>query len=187
MTTLEQQIGENVRALRGQRSMQALGLALEPFTGRAWSRQAVWDAERGHRAFTAAELLALAGALGVTLPQLFETSGSITMPSGESLPASAVDALLAGTNRGKDRTLRLRRELRGLRAFQGELSYLSTILGVQVARLERALSGAPAPEFETGRPAGWMLHKADEQAEKWAAGGPKGYTETTYEEDQRDE
>ena len=168
--------------------MQKLGSALEQFTGKAWSRQAVWDAEQGRRAFTAAELLALAGALNVTLPQLLETSESVTMPSGATLPPSSVDALLAGTNRDKDRTMKLRNELRGLRRLHGQIIHLSTVFAVQIARLDRALNGAPDPAEWSGNDAlSYLVRMADEQAQKWAEPDTQeSYAETnlSFEEDQ---
>jgi len=165
--------------------MQTLGAALASFTGKAWTRQAVWDAEQGRRVFTAAELLALAGVLGVTVPQLFETAESVVMPSGEPLPAASLDSLLAGTNRDKDRTQALRHELRGLKETSGALAQLQMVLRVQIERAERALAGAPEfdPDTGSGQARDWALTRANEQAQKWAYPDTRA-VETTWKEEQ---
>jgi transcriptional regulator with XRE-family HTH domain len=71
-TDLEQVIGQRIRDRRGQLglSQAALGRAVGARLGREWTRQAVCAAEKGGRAFTAAELCAIAGALGMTVTQL---------------------------------------------------------------------------------------------------------------------
>jgi len=70
-------------------SQEELGRRLEPLLGKAWPRQAVWAAERGQRAFTAAELLALATALETT-PGLLITPHpwveTVETPGGASVP-----------------------------------------------------------------------------------------------------
>lgn len=52
-----------------------------------WAKQAVWQAERGERAFTAVELVAFALVLGVTLEDLLypidDPDEEIEMPSGD--------------------------------------------------------------------------------------------------------
>lgn len=145
MATLEEAIGANIRALRGETPMQALGAALAPFLGKPWSRQAVWEAERGRRAFTAAELLALAAALGVTLPQLFESSDPIQMPSGRTLDEVALDALTTGTNDDRERLERLLVSWRGMHKTGQRINALSMVHTAQVARLKAAIIGAPDP------------------------------------------
>lgn len=52
-------------------SLTQLGQALGTYLGKPWSRQAVHQAERGRRAFTAAEMAALALALDTSVPALF--------------------------------------------------------------------------------------------------------------------
>jgi hypothetical protein len=52
-------------------SLTQLGEALGRYLDRPWSRQAVHQAERGRRAFTAAELAAFALALDTSVPALF--------------------------------------------------------------------------------------------------------------------
>lgn len=69
---IEEAIGKNVLGIREDRDMSQaeLGEALAAYLGKPWSRQAVSAAEKGRRAFTAAELLALAHVLDTTLYRL---------------------------------------------------------------------------------------------------------------------
>jgi transcriptional regulator with XRE-family HTH domain len=62
-----------IASLRAQRhlSLADLGEALGRYLGKPWSRQAVHQAERGQRSFTAAELTALALALDTSVQALF--------------------------------------------------------------------------------------------------------------------
>jgi transcriptional regulator with XRE-family HTH domain len=70
---VEAAIGNQIARLRETRQMSLtqLGEALGQYLDRPWSRQAVHQAERGRRAFTAAELAALALALDTSVPALF--------------------------------------------------------------------------------------------------------------------
>jgi transcriptional regulator with XRE-family HTH domain len=70
---VEEAIGRQVSRLRAQRrlSLTDLGEALGQYLDRPWSRQAVHQAERGQRSFTAAELTALALVLDTSVPALF--------------------------------------------------------------------------------------------------------------------
>ena len=70
---VEAAIGNQIARLRETRQMSLtqLGEALGRYLDRPWSRQAVHQAERGRRAFTAAELAALALALDTSVPALF--------------------------------------------------------------------------------------------------------------------
>ncbi|HEX6526674.1 MAG TPA: helix-turn-helix domain-containing protein [Streptosporangiaceae bacterium] len=70
---IEAGIGKQIARLREARQMSLtqLGEALEQYLGKPWSRQAVHQAERGSRAFTAAEIAALALALETSVPALF--------------------------------------------------------------------------------------------------------------------
>src|SRR5665811_191454 len=52
MTTLQEHIGGNVKSYRGNTSPREFGAALAPWLGKPWTRQAVWEAENGKRAFT---------------------------------------------------------------------------------------------------------------------------------------
>jgi transcriptional regulator with XRE-family HTH domain len=70
---VEEAIGTQVSRLRARRrlSLTDLGEALGQYLDKPWSRQAVHQAERGQRSFTAAELTALALALDTSVPALF--------------------------------------------------------------------------------------------------------------------
>ncbi|MEU3413739.1 helix-turn-helix transcriptional regulator [Streptomyces sp. NPDC006658] len=70
---IEEVIGANVQWIREDQGMtQAqLGEAVAAHLGKPWSRQAVSAAEKGRRAFSAADLLALALVLDVTIPSFF--------------------------------------------------------------------------------------------------------------------
>jgi transcriptional regulator with XRE-family HTH domain len=88
--TVEELVGQNVRERRKRRGMtqEGLGAELEQYLGRAWSRQAVSQAESGQRAFPASELLALTLALECTVNHLLNPpglDGSVTLPGGFNL------------------------------------------------------------------------------------------------------
>jgi len=70
---VEEAIGRQIARLRAQRqlSLADLGQSLARYLGKPWSRQAVHQAERGQRSFTAAELTALALALDTSVQALF--------------------------------------------------------------------------------------------------------------------
>ncbi|MEU3432394.1 helix-turn-helix transcriptional regulator [Streptomyces sp. NPDC006863] len=68
-------IGEHLRRLRRQAGMSQAeaGVAIAAHRGApSWSRQAVNAAERGNRAWTADDVVALAATFGVTPGSLFE-------------------------------------------------------------------------------------------------------------------
>ena len=70
---VEEVIGRQIARLRAQRqlSLADLGEVLGRYLGKPWSRQAVHQAERGQRSFTAAELAALALVLDTSVQALF--------------------------------------------------------------------------------------------------------------------
>lgn len=86
---VEAVIGKQIARLREARrmSLTQLGEALGRYLDRPWSRQAVHQAERGRRAFTACELAALALVLDTSVPALFRTDAEQV-----ELPASTVAA-----------------------------------------------------------------------------------------------
>ena len=93
---VEAAIGEQIARLRETRQMSLtqLGRAIVRYLGKPWSRQAVHQAERGRRAFTAAELAAIALALDTSIPALFLTdSGQIELP-GQTVSAEDYRAIL---------------------------------------------------------------------------------------------
>lgn len=81
--TIEQVIGENVARLRQQRdwNQRQLGEALELATGKRWERQAVWAAERGKRAWAAADLIGLAEVFDVAIGELMATPDAVLVGS----------------------------------------------------------------------------------------------------------
>lgn len=74
---VEEAIGRQIARLREARgmSLSELGEAVGLYLDRPWRRQAVHQAERGRRAFTAAELTALALALETSIPTLLHADG----------------------------------------------------------------------------------------------------------------
>lgn len=86
---VEEAVGRQIAGLRAQRglSLTELGETLGGYLDKPWSRQAVHQAERGRRAFTAAELTALALALDTSVPALFRAEDQPI-----ELPGRAVSA-----------------------------------------------------------------------------------------------
>ena len=102
---VEEAVGRQIARLRAQRqlSLAGLGKALGCYLGKPWSRQAVHQAERGQRSFTAAELTALALALDTSVQALFRAEGDqIELPGRAITPEEYRGILL---NRQKDTPL----------------------------------------------------------------------------------
>jgi transcriptional regulator with XRE-family HTH domain len=98
---LEEVIGDRIAVVRTERGMSQaeLGAALAEHLDRPWSRQAVYTAEKGKRAFTAAELVALALVLEIEVPELMtpdirRMNEIIELPSS-ALPAKRLTELVA--------------------------------------------------------------------------------------------
>jgi transcriptional regulator with XRE-family HTH domain len=93
---VEAAIGEQVARLREARQMSLtqLGQAMGRYLGKPWSRQAVHQAERGRRAFTAAELAAIALALDTSIPALFLTDSAQVELPGQAVSAEEYRAIL---------------------------------------------------------------------------------------------
>jgi transcriptional regulator with XRE-family HTH domain len=109
---VETAIGAQIARLRETRqmSLSQLGEAMGRYLDKPWSRQAVHQAERGRRAFTAAELAALALVLDTSVPALFhvdaepiELPGAAVSPqdyrgillyAGDYAPLDGVDELM---------------------------------------------------------------------------------------------
>ncbi|GAA3655494.1 hypothetical protein GCM10022224_018270 [Nonomuraea antimicrobica] len=95
---VEEAIGRQIARLRAERrmSLTELGEALGRYLDRPWSRQAVHQAERGQRAFTAAELTALALVLDTAVPVLFRAEDDrIELPGGAVSPEEYRGILLS--------------------------------------------------------------------------------------------
>jgi len=100
---IEQVIGGAIREWREFTGLtqSQLGQALATHTGIAWSRQAVSAAEAGNRAFSAADLLALALTLKVEFGQLLCPASLgenqiLELPSGDHVPARILVDLYYG-------------------------------------------------------------------------------------------
>src|SRR4051812_27415818 len=69
---IEQAIGARLRAARDEQGMtlEAVGNEMGTYLGKAWTPQAVWQAEQVRRDFRAAQLLAFALVFEIPLVQL---------------------------------------------------------------------------------------------------------------------
>jgi transcriptional regulator with XRE-family HTH domain len=106
-------VGYRIREARKSLTMSQaqLGEALGDWLGKAWFPQAVSEAEKGRRAFTAEEILVIAHVLArpvawFFIPPLYTVSGDahvqdFDLPSGEVLSAGELsETALAGGERG---------------------------------------------------------------------------------------
>jgi transcriptional regulator with XRE-family HTH domain len=102
---VEEAIGRQIALLRAQRqlSLTDLGEALGRYLDKPWSRQAVHQAERGRRSFTAAELTALALALDTSVPALFRAEDDRIELPGRALSPEEYRGILL--NRDRDAPL----------------------------------------------------------------------------------
>lgn len=76
---IEDVIGHRITVARAATGMkqEQIGEKLGAHLGKAWPRQAVSAAEKGRRAFTAAELVAFAMVLGCTIESLLEPPADV--------------------------------------------------------------------------------------------------------------
>jgi len=102
---VEEAIGRQIAHRRAQRqlSLADLGEALGRYLGKPWSRQAVHQAERGQRSFTAAELTALALVLDTSIQALFRAEGNHVELPGRAIPSEEYRGILL--NRQNDAPL----------------------------------------------------------------------------------
>jgi transcriptional regulator with XRE-family HTH domain len=93
---VEEAIGRQVSRLRARRqlSLTGLGEALGQYLDKPWSRQAVHQAERGQRSFTAAELTALALALDTSVQTLFRADDEPIELPRRTVPAQEYRGIL---------------------------------------------------------------------------------------------
>jgi len=93
---IETAIGQQIARFREARrmSLTQLGEAMGKYLDKPWSRQAVHQAERGRRAFTAAELAALALALDTSVPALFLADAAPIELPGAAVSAEDYRAIL---------------------------------------------------------------------------------------------
>lgn len=143
---VEEAIGRQVARLRAQRqlSLTGLGEALGCYLGKPWSRQAVHQAERGQRSFTAAELTALALALDTSVQALFRAEGEqIELPGRAIVPEEYRGILL---NRQNDTPLDGLEELIvALHDIGGILQRPSLARLVRIAQAAEQVTGPPRP------------------------------------------
>lgn len=143
---VEEAIGRQVARLRAQRqlSLADLGEALGCYLGKPWSRQAVHQAERGQRSFTAAEITALALALDTSVQALFRAEGEqIELPGRPIVPEEYRGILL---NRQNDTPLDGLEELIVALHDIGEILQRPS-LGrlVRIAQAAEQVTGPPQP------------------------------------------
>ena len=102
---VEEAIGRQIARLRAQRqlSLADLGEALGRYLRKPWSRQAVHQAERGQRSFTAAELTALALVLDTSVQALFRAEDDHIELPGRAIPPQEYRSILL--NRQNDTPL----------------------------------------------------------------------------------
>jgi transcriptional regulator with XRE-family HTH domain len=96
---IEEVIGKHIADARDQQGMsqQQLAEKIGEVLGRPWSRQAVWAAEKGRRAFTAAELVAFAVVLGVPVAHLLSpplTNGDVQLQDGAAIDKTELRAAI---------------------------------------------------------------------------------------------
>lgn len=90
---IEEVIGRRMKFVRelNEMTQEQVGEQLGAMLGKPWSRQAVSLAEQGKRAFTAAELVAIAAVVGTTVSRLFTPpldARAIELPTGVTLTRS---------------------------------------------------------------------------------------------------
>jgi transcriptional regulator with XRE-family HTH domain len=133
---VERAIGNQISRFRQSRQMSLtqLGEAMGNYLDRPWSRQAVHQAERGRRSFTAAELIALALALGTSLPALFVAEGQpVDLPGAVISPEDYQAILIHEVTRspldGIEELLVALHDIEGILSRPG-IARLSKIAGV---------------------------------------------------------
>jgi transcriptional regulator with XRE-family HTH domain len=146
---VEAAIGKQIARFRETRQMSLtqLGDALGQYLGRPWSRQAVHQAERGRRAFTAAELAAIALVLGTSVPALFLADGEPVELPDATISAGDYQAILLYA--GNDAPLDGVEEL--IVALHDITEVLSRPTLVRLARIgriaEQVAGAAPGPDI----------------------------------------
>ena len=96
---VEEYVGRQIRERRDELGMTAadFGRELGAWLGKPWSRSTVSVAENGNRAFTAAELVAIAHVLRTSPTHLLTPPagiGEIQMPSGATVNRDSLFALV---------------------------------------------------------------------------------------------
>ena len=157
---IETAIGKRIAHFREARqlSLTQLGEAMGRYLGKPWSRQAVHQAERGRRAFTAAELAALALVLDTSVPALFLADGDASAAAGAGAGAGAVELPGAAVSA---------EDYRGILLYAGD--------GAPLDGIEELLVALRDIGQILARPALTRLAKIEQVAEEVAgAGQPTG-------------
>ena len=148
---VEEAIGKQIARLRAQRqlSLASLGEAIGCYLGKPWSRQAVHQAERGQRSFTAAELTALALALDTSVQALFRAEDEqIELPSRTIFPEEYRGILL---NRQNDTPLDGLEELIVALHDIGEVLERPPLARLaRIARAAEQVTGPQPPQAASG-------------------------------------
>ena len=141
---IETAIGQQIARLREARhmSLTQLGEAVGEYLGKPWSRQAVHQAERGRRAFTAAELAALA--LDTSVPALFLADATPVELPGAVVSAEDYQGILlyAGDEAPLDGIEELLVALRDIRQI---LSRPALARLAKIERVAEEVAAAPPP------------------------------------------
>lgn len=148
---LEEVIGENIARHRAEQGLSQadLGEALGVYLEKPWSRQAVHSAEKGKRAFAAAELVSLSLVLGCELADLMAPQGAarddlIDLPNG-AVPGRK---LMATVTSGEPEDIVRRLNLDTLRQLTPMLAGTVDTLQLMRVSLEGLLEDAEATEAE---------------------------------------
>ena len=99
---VEEAVGRQIARLRAQRqlSLADLGQALGRYLEKPWSRQAVYQAERGQRSFTAAELTALCLVLDTSVQALFRAEHDQIELPGHAVSPEEYRGILLNREKG---------------------------------------------------------------------------------------
>jgi transcriptional regulator with XRE-family HTH domain len=151
---IETVIGRQISRLREARQMSLtqLGQAVGRYLDKPWSRQAVHQAERGRRAFTAAEMAALALALDTSVPALFlADAGDVELP-GAVVSAEDYQGILlyAGDDAPRDGIEEVLVALRDIRRI------VSRPALARLAKIERVAEEVASAGRADDQPAGLL-------------------------------
>jgi transcriptional regulator with XRE-family HTH domain len=150
---IETAIGRQISRLREARQMSLtqLGQAVGMYLDKPWSRQAVHQAEKGRRAFTAAEMAALALALDTSVPALFLADAADIELPGAIVSAEDYQGILlyAGDEAPRDGIEELLVALRDIRQI---LSRPALARLAKIERVAEEVAGAePTTPIVAGR------------------------------------
>lgn len=95
VTTLDTHIGRRIAEVRQLRSISQtdFGQRVRELVGAGWSRQVVWQVERGEKPVSASDLVAVAHVLSCTVADLTSTTEAVSLGGG-TVPRT--DAIVGG-------------------------------------------------------------------------------------------